>query len=195
VTTRRLPRLMLKTVVASLPLLVGGCFTAPPEEETPAEPDDVAYDDGTNSQGLRALLAAPLEPEIAPTIVYPKPGAAVTDVFFVEYEAGPTAQPPTDTGAASPGDPMNGTAFLLTFATESDPKYLRVFTTETKWIPFGAAWQKITSAPRVGEGEERGPDLTLTVRMGTFEQGRLASGGGPFESAPVSFLIGSDPQP
>jgi hypothetical protein len=195
VTTRRLLRLLAKTVVAPLPLLVGGCFTAPPEAATPAEPDDVVYDEGTNNEGLRALLAAPLEPEIAPTVLYPKPGVGVTDVFYVEYEADPSAQPPAETGAAPSGEPMNGTAFLLTFVTESDPKYLRVFTTETRWIPDGVSWQKITSVPRVGEGEERSPDLTLTVRMGTFEQGQLASGGGPFESAPVSFVVGPDRLP
>lgn len=197
----RLVRRSVLSLAASLSLYGGACSSDP--ETSPDDPhddpdlEDVIYLGETNDEGLEVLLAAPLKSGAAPIVTSPEDGAVLEEKATFEFEKGVTARlerAPSNArrrtssfaelfgperSAHAHGAPMNGDAYLLTFASADEPELLRVFTDSTSYEPEDDAWALLASA-----GE-----LTLTVRMGVFEEGRLASGGGPFESTPVSFSI------
>ncbi|HEY3494421.1 MAG TPA: hypothetical protein VGK73_07040 [Polyangiaceae bacterium] len=198
---RPLVRFPLLTLVASLSLYGGACSSD--AEAPPASPhegidiEDVVYLGDTNDEGLEVLLGEALKAGPAPVVTAPEEAAVLEAKTTFTYEKGTTARLErvrtnargrsfsfadlfaAERVAHAHGEPMNGDAYLLTFASAGDPELLRVFTDETSYEPEDDAWSLLAEA-----GE-----LTLTVRMGTFEEGRLTSGGGPVESAPLHFSI------
>lgn len=127
---------------------------------------DVIYEGAATDEALVELLAAtPVEDATqAASFTEPADGAAIDP-----------AAPPTfkfDVGSVPRhGDPVNGRAFLLVFATEGDPQLLRVFTTGLSYTPDDAAWSKVSGA---------GGAVTVTITSAIFEQNRVAQGGGPW---------------
>lgn len=82
--------------------------------------------------------------------------------------------------ASAHGDPVNGPAFFLVFASKSDPKLVRVFTALTTYTPSQEAWDKLVAA---------GSELTLSITGAEFDNNRLADGGGPFQGPTTKFTI------
>lgn len=71
------------------------------------------------------------------------------------------------------GAPISGRAYFVVFQTPTNPKLLRVFTTNLSYTPDDAAWQKLVSAGQ------------FTARIGNaiFDENKVAEGGGPFVGA------------
>ncbi len=186
----------------------------PPRHEDTTEPaphaahsqhdiSDVVYGTGTNDEGLLVLLDAPVVGSVAdgPVILEPPDQAALKERTVFSFRAQATAarspvpranarrsrffswledQLVLERSAHAHGDPMNGDAYLLTFSTHSQPRLLRVFTRETLFAPTVEQWQTLAA----------GSDpITLSLTRASFEEGRLAEGGGPFVSKPVHFSI------
>jgi len=197
------------TLVASAALYSGACSSdddpVKPAGETPNEDlEGVVYLGGANDEGLEVLLDASVKPSPAPVITSPEAGEVLEGPLTFGYHAGETAAldapaPRSETGSArgrfvttlaellgaersahAHGAPMNGEGYLLTFGSADEPELLRVFTDQTTYLPNAEEWQTLVDA----SGE-----LTLTVTLGVFDEGRLAPGGGPFESAPLAFSI------
>jgi hypothetical protein len=78
------------------------------------------------------------------------------------------------------GDPFTGTATYLVFSTDSDPKLLRVLTSEASYTPDAAAWDKLVAA---------GKPITLTLTGAEFETNRIAQDGGPYKGSSTQFTI------
>jgi hypothetical protein len=78
------------------------------------------------------------------------------------------------------GETLSGRTYFLVIATADDPKLVRLFTRDTAYTPDAGVWSRITAA--------KGP-LTVTVTGAIFESARIASGGGPWKSAAVSFTV------
>lgn len=78
------------------------------------------------------------------------------------------------------GTPISGNAYFLVFATEDDPKLVRVFTRETAYTPDAASWARMTSADK---------PITASILSAYFESNRVTSDGGPWESGTLSFTI------
>jgi hypothetical protein len=189
---------------------LAGCASAagdaPSEARAPERVGDVVYGDGTNDEGLLELLDAPVvrSTQAEPVIVEPADQSVLTEPRRFEYLARASAdhsaapRPPRTRVPRSPwrsfldelwvlertahahGNPMNGDAFFLVFSTPAQPKLLRIFTRETSHLPSLPDWKRLASG--------NGP-ITLRVTRATFEQGRLAAGGGPYVSQPVHFAI------
>jgi hypothetical protein len=86
--------------------------------------------------------------------------------------------PPRAAGAH--GDPLNGPATFLVFATKADAKLVRVLTDQTSYTPSQEAWDKLAAA---------GTDITLTLIGAQFDNNRVADGGGPFKGTVLTFTI------
>jgi hypothetical protein len=78
------------------------------------------------------------------------------------------------------GSASNGVGYLVEFSTPAAPKYLRIFTTKTSYVPLGDAWQRLQAA-KTG--------IRMKITAATFEENRLVAGSGPFESEAVTFTI------
>ncbi|MBK9263181.1 MAG: hypothetical protein IPM54_25675 [Polyangiaceae bacterium] len=78
------------------------------------------------------------------------------------------------------GDPFNGTGTFLVFSTDSEPNLVRVFTSNTSYVPSADAWGKMTSA---------GKPITLKLVSAIFESNRVAQDGGPFEGSTTTFTV------
>ncbi|MCK6587561.1 MAG: hypothetical protein HUU21_00245 [Polyangiaceae bacterium] len=78
------------------------------------------------------------------------------------------------------GDPFTGVATFLVFSTDSDPRLLRVFTSETSYAPDTTAWGKLAAA---------GKPITLTLSAADFESNRIVQEGGPFAGSSITFTI------
>lgn len=72
--------------------------------------------------------------------------------------------------ALAHGDPLNGTATWLVFATAKDPALVRVFTDQTTFLPGQETWDKLAAA---------GEEITLTLIAADFDNNRIADGGDP----------------
>jgi hypothetical protein len=70
--------------------------------------------------------------------------------------------------------------YLLVFSTPSDPKLLRLVTTNTSFTPSAAAWQKLTSATE---------PVTLKLVSGTFENDELTAEGGPHQGQALNLTF------
>jgi hypothetical protein len=176
-----------------------GCSSdAEPPAPAAEQPDleGVVYLGDTTDEGLEVLLASETRAGAKPVLSSPADGAVLTAKTAFTFETGTTArfEAPCETGvritslrelfgperlARAHGLPMNGAAFLLTFSTASEPHLLRVFTDDTTYEPDNLEWSTLAAAGNV----------TLTIRSGVFEEGRLSSGAGPFESGPFHFSI------
>ena len=75
---------------------------------------------------------------------------------------------------------MNGEGFLLAFSTADNPKLLRVFTQEEKYITTEDEWWTLATATS---------EVTLLVTRGVYDEGRLTADGGPFVGAPLYLAI------
>ncbi|MEZ4295843.1 MAG: hypothetical protein R3B70_12775 [Polyangiaceae bacterium] len=75
---------------------------------------------------------------------------------------------------------MNGTATFLVFSTKTDPKLVRVFTTDTTFTPGQATWDTLA-----GAGEE----ITLSLVAADFDNNRIADGGDPVQGTQFTFSI------
>jgi hypothetical protein len=73
-------------------------------------------------------------------------------------------------GASAAG--FTGVAFLLVFSTPSDPKLLRIVTTDSSFTPSAADWQKLTLSSE---------PVTFKLASGTFEDDELTAEGGPHQ--------------
>lgn len=78
------------------------------------------------------------------------------------------------------GDPLNGTATLLTFSTAADSKVVRVFTDQTSYQPAQADWDKLVGA---------GAEITLSLVAADFDNNRIAGGGAPVQGTKFAFTI------
>jgi len=78
------------------------------------------------------------------------------------------------------GDPVNGRAYFVVFATSADAKRLRVFTTATTYTPDDAAWTKLKGA---------GAPITATLTSAVFESNRVGADGGPYAGGSLTFTI------
>lgn len=78
------------------------------------------------------------------------------------------------------GTPFTGTATYLVFSTDTDPKLVRVLTSELKYTPSQAAWTKLTGA---------GKAITLTTITALFTENRVDMDGGPFKGSTATFTI------
>lgn len=82
--------------------------------------------------------------------------------------------------ASAHGAPFSGTGYWLVFATDGNPKLLRVFTGNASYQPDANAWKKLQDA---------GKPITLTVMAGVFDVNKLSSDGGPYTGKPVTFTV------
>jgi hypothetical protein len=78
------------------------------------------------------------------------------------------------------GTPFTGTATFLVFSVDTDPKLVRVLTSETSYTPEQAAWDKLAAA---------GKSITLTLVTALFEQNRVLQDGGPFAGSASQFTV------
>lgn len=76
------------------------------------------------------------------------------------------------------GAPVNGRAYLLIFATKTNPNAVRVFTTNLSYTFDAATFGKL-----VGE------DVTLSITNAIFEDNRVAVDGGPFVGESIAFSV------
>jgi hypothetical protein len=204
----RFTRLTVLTLAASVAVYAGACSSDGEPSHPAGGPDEidlegVVYLGGANDEGLELLLDATAKASPAPRFTSPEAGATLEAPTTFSYHAGEGSSleaAPRDTTARSSrsfarefaqligseqsalahGAPMNGPGYLLTFASVDDPKVLRVFTDQTAYLPSAEEWEKLVAA---------NDELTVSVRFAAFDEGRLAPGGGPFESAPLAFSI------
>lgn len=81
------------------------------------------------------------------------------------------------------GTPVNGPGFFLTLSTADNPKFLRVFTLDTKYTPEAPAWEALAA---VGE------PITARILSAEFEENRVLQDGGPWLSEPITFTIAAE---
>ena len=80
--------------------------------------------------------------------------------------------------AATPA--LTGKGYFLLFSTDSIPRLLRVFTTETTYTPDAKAWKTLVDA---------GTWTKLIVVSARFWQDERLVGTGPFVGSPILFCI------
>lgn len=161
----------------------------------------VVYEGGTNDEALDKLLGATpkSDPTKRPELVLPTRGARVPaapiPTFTWKASAtgfhAPAGRARSKFAASSPfgplrqakahGTPVNGKAYLVTFAAPGQPKLIEVFTTKTTYQPDEATWTNMKNV--------RG-DISITVTVGTFDNNNLVQDGGPFASDSVPFTVG-----
>jgi hypothetical protein len=201
-------RLTALTLAASVAVYAGACSSGADPSNGPEGPNDVdlegvVYVGGANDEGLRLLLDTRVKASPVPVFTAPEAGTTLEAPTTFSYHAGegaelellPRGAPSRSSrsfareltqligrerSACAHGAPMNGPGYLLTFASADDPKVLRVFTDQATYLPDEAEWQVLVAAA---------DELTVSVRLAVFDEGRLGSGGGPFESAPLAFSI------
>jgi hypothetical protein len=78
------------------------------------------------------------------------------------------------------GEPFTGAATFLVFSTDSDPKLLRVLTSEMSYAPDVAALDKLAAV---------GKPITLTLSAAEFESNRIILDGGPFAGSSITFTV------
>lgn len=82
--------------------------------------------------------------------------------------------------ASAHGTPYTGYATFLTFATASDAKLVRVFTSASEYTPAQEAWDKLAGA---------GAPITLTLIGAEFAENRIAEAGGPYKGPAFTFTV------
>lgn len=188
-------------VLCTAPSVVGACHHDDHAETTDAT-SDVVYQGDATDEALNDMLAlAPKSGDKrarfssptsgaklsgdAPTFAWTF-GAAALDAGTGSRRAPrPRHRPDSpfyfgERAALAHGDPMNGTGYFLVLSTASDPKLLRVFTSETSYKPDAAAWDKIKKA---------GGTVTAKVTTALFDNNKVLSGGGPFEGEAITFEV------
>lgn len=160
----------------------------------------VVYEGGTNDEALDKLLSATpkSDPAKRPELVLPTRGAHVPAAPIPTFSWKPSAtgfympqRVRTKFAASFPfgpireakahGSPVNGKAYLVTFAAPGQPTLVQVFTTKTTYQPDETTWTNMKNV--------RG-DISITVTVGTFDNNNLVQDGGPFASDAVPFTVG-----
>jgi hypothetical protein len=160
---------------------------------------DVIYEAGASDEALVALLAAQavLDDQRGTRFSAPADGAVLASSTPQSFEwyVGSSARvtPPhrvpwwrraarvLGPGVAhAHGAPVNGRAYFLGFASATQPKLLRVFTTRLDYLPDAAAWAKLAAA----EGA-----ITARIVSAIFETNRIVEDGGPFLGRDVEFSL------
>lgn len=81
------------------------------------------------------------------------------------------------------GTPVDGPGYLLVISTESDPKFLRVFTNTVDYTIAPADWDRMKAV---------GAEMTAKVIWADFETNRVLNDGGPWDGTPVTFTIAAE---
>jgi hypothetical protein len=76
--------------------------------------------------------------------------------------------------------PLDGVGYFLLFSSEKNPRILRVFTTDTSYLPDAKAWNALATA---------GIWTTLTITTATFASDDLVPNEGPFVGTPIQFCV------
>src|SRR5262245_53028642 len=77
------------------------------------------------------------------------------------------------------GTPFSGTGTLLTFASASNPKLLRVFTASASFTPVAADWDKLVAAG----------SFSLELVSAVFADNRILQDGGPYQGSKTEFTV------
>lgn len=186
------------SVLAALSLFLGipscGDTSAPaPAGQTTPDTEGVIYAGAATDEALQALLLATpksdpsqsvvvdapasgaiMPKDLPPTITWHVGGGMGATLRAIGEWLGPRA-------AWAHGAPVNGRAYFLVFATKTNPKAARIFTTNLDYTFDAATWAKLAL--------EQGP-VTLTITNAIFEDNRVAQDGGPFPGEAVTFSIG-----
>lgn len=142
---------------------------SPTEAQLPASPIPTF----TWHHGNKASLRTPDETPAGPALLRLATTAPSWARPLAELFGPPRA-------AHAHGDPVNGTATFLTFSTKSDPKLVRVFTTNTTLTLGEEAWDKIAKA---------GEEVTLSLIAADFDNNRIADGGAPVQGTKYTFTV------
>lgn len=144
-----------------------GCCGSHDDEETATGPSDAVYEGTANDEALSELegIAAPEDASRAPSLSTPAAGAKipVAPAAAFEWKASPTAmlpgRPRAPYATSAPfgpmrkahahGNPMNGKAYLLVLRDGAGANVVRVFTTNTKYVPDAATWEKLKAAKQL----------------------------------------------
>jgi hypothetical protein len=81
------------------------------------------------------------------------------------------------------GTPVDGPGYFLVISTESDPKFLRVFTNSFDYKIEPADWDRMKAV---------GAEMTAKVIWADFETNRVLNDGGPWDGTPVTFTIAAE---
>lgn len=197
-------RLVVLIAASSVAIYTPACGSDETQKETEStDLTDVIYESGATDEALVVLLSAtPIEDAaMGAALTAPAGGAelpATTPTFTWSVGgAGAAMLPPVaprrhglalelfgpERAAAAHGAPVNGKAYFLVFSTPGNGRLVRVFTTSLSYTPDAAAWSKMKAA---------GAPITASVLTGTFENNRLAEGGGPFAGPTTTFTIKSE---
>lgn len=168
---------------------------------------DVLYEGGATDEALEALGAAGVKTGKSPSIFAPTAGQSIPNeapftftwsqpkeaqlspnrTFLPPLHIAPTRKLALDLvrslfegTAHAHGTPINGSAYLLTFSTDTDAKLVRVFTPKFTYVPSADAWNKLRGAKKT---------IQFRVRAAIFEDNRVIETGGPFDSQVVSFTV------
>jgi hypothetical protein len=172
------------------------------EEQAKAALEDVVYVGGTTDEALERLLDLPAKRVNSERLVFDSPGAGqllskATPVAVVFHKALARLDVPSRalqrrwfsnwaqfwspiSLAHAHGTPVNGPAYLLTFADAQKHSVLRVFTNERGYTPTLEQWQELAAKEQA---------LSLTLLSAVFENDAIVEDGGPFVGAEVSFEI------
>jgi len=159
--------------------------------------EDVIYEGGANDEALRALLGGASQKGRTVSVTAPTTNEVVPgDQPFVfawsdikQASLDRKRQSPTfgarlrdflEGTAFAHGESINGAGYFVTFSTADNPKLLRVFTTKNGTVPAAAAWGRMKAAK---------VPISVRIRAATFEESRLANGGGPFDGPVTTFTI------
>jgi len=109
--------------------------------------------------------------------------ANVGDAFGLRVEQNPFAHLLELFGpirlAHAHGTPFSGTGTLLSFASSSSPKLLRVFTGSSTFTPSTADWDKLAAAG----------SFSLELVSAVFADNRLLQDGGPYQGSKTDFTV------
>jgi hypothetical protein len=179
-------------------LLYGGACGDDEHDDDPgnAELADVVYEGTATDEALEAMQAlTPKTGEKKAKITTPAAGAKVADAPTFEWNFAAAAFAPQTVPrrlgmptrlpfgmplANAHGTPMNGNGYFLVISSPSDPKLVRVFTTQTTYKPDATKWDKIKKA---------GGTITAVVTTGLFDNNKVISSGGPFIGDSITFDV------
>jgi hypothetical protein len=78
------------------------------------------------------------------------------------------------------GTPVSGPAYFLNFSTATNPKLLRVFTTNMTYTPDATVFAKLKAAATT---------IHAVITNAQFDQNRIAQAGGPWKGNEITFTI------
>lgn len=186
-----LASILATSLVFSLP----SCSDAPtsgPEGQTTLDTEGVVFVDPATDEALLALLGATPKNDASQSVVVDTPAEGVvlakdtppTVTWHVGTGMGATLRALglwlSPRSAWAHGAPLYGRAYLLVFSTPSNPKVLRIFTTNLDYAFDDATWSTLSGVQGL---------VTLTITNAIFDANRIAADGGPFVGEPRSFSM------